>query len=378
MTLVGILVNPDAGLGGRLGFKGSDGRAEEARLAGAEDRAGPRMTKTLTRFFELVGVKNTNFLTCDGRMGSTWLPVEFTDVATIVGAEPSSAEDTQQAVSAMINEGIDLLLYAGGDGTTRDIISTLQELDCEELPIIGVPSGVKMHSGCFAASPKAAAEVLAAWLDGDLLVANTEVMDLDEEAYLKGEWKVRLYAEAMTPSSPRWMQGAKQRMEAADESDIIEGIADHVGEMMQDDETLAIVWGSGGTLRRMAKYLGMTKTVLGIDVVMGGKIIASDVNEAALMDLLNNHNGEALIMLSPMGGQGFLIGRGNLQISSKVIRKVGINQVLGIATPAKLMTLTSLRIDTGDEQLDGEFKDKKYLKVVQGYRTTRLIKVSQD
>ena len=377
MTLVGILVNPDAGLGGRLGFKGSDGRAEEARLAGAEDRAGPRMSQTLSRFAEL-GKKEVNFLTCDGRMGSTWLPLEFTDVETIAGAEPSSAKDTQHAVRAMVEKEIDLLLYAGGDGTTRDIISTLQELDCEELPIIGVPSGVKMHSGCFAASPKAAAEVLSAWLDGDLLIANTEVMDLDEEAYLKGEWKVRLYAEAMTPSSPRWMQGAKQRMEAADESDIIEGIADHVGEMMQEDETLAIVWGSGGTLRRMAKHLGMTKTVLGIDVVMGGKIIASDVNESALMDLLNNHSGKALIMLSPMGGQGFLIGRGNLQISSNVIRKIGINQVLGIATPAKLMTLTSLRIDTGDEGLDGEFKDKKYLKVLQGYRTTRLIKVSQD
>ena len=377
MTLVGILVNPDAGLGGRLGFKGSDGRAEEARLAGAEDRAGPRMRQTLSRFAEL-GKKEVNFLTCDGRMGSTWLPLEFTDVDTIVGAEPSSAKDTKHAVRAMVEKEIDLLLYAGGDGTTRDIISTLQELDCEELPIIGVPSGVKMHSGCFAASPKAAAEVLSAWLDGDLLIANTEVMDLDEEAYLKGEWKVRLYAEAMTPSSPRWMQGSKQRMEAADESDIIEGIADHVGEMMQEDETLAIVWGSGGTLRRMAKHLGMTKTVLGIDVMMGGRIIASDVNEAALMDLLNNHSGKALIMLSPMGGQGFLIGRGNLQISSKVIQKIGINQVLGIATPAKLLTLTSLRIDTGDEGLDGEFKDKKYLKVLQGYRTTRLIKVSQD
>ncbi len=377
MTLVGILVNPDAGLGGRLGFKGSDGRAEEARLAGAEDRAGPRMSQTLSRFVEL-GEKEVNFLTCDGRMGSTWVPLGFADVETIAGAEPSSAKDTQHAVCAMVEKEIDLLLYAGGDGTTRDIISTLQELDCEELPIIGVPSGVKMHSGCFAASPKAAAEVLSAWLDGDLLIANTEVMDLDEEAYLKGEWKVRLYAEAMTPSSPRWMQGAKQRMEAADESDIIEGIADHVGEMMQEDETLAIVWGSGGTLRRMAKHLGMSKTVLGIDVVMGGKIIASDVNESSLMDLLNNHSGKTLIMLSPMGGQGFLIGRGNLQISSKVIRKVGISQVLGIATPAKLLTLTSLRIDTGDEGLDDDFKDKKYLKVLQGYRTTRLIKVSQD
>jgi predicted polyphosphate/ATP-dependent NAD kinase len=377
MTLVGLLVNPDAGLGGRLGFKGSDGRAQEARDAGAEDRAGPRMTNTLTRFLEL-RAKHPKFLTCDGRMGSTWLPSELAGASIISGAEPSTALDTQQAVRAMIGAGMDLLLYAGGDGTTRDIISALQEIGREELPIIGVPSGVKMHSGCFAASTNAAAEVLAAWLNGDLLIASTEVMDLDEEAYVKGEWRVRLYAEAMTPASPRWMQGAKQRVEAADESDIVEGIADHVGEIMQEDENLVIIWGSGGTLRRMAKYLGMEKTVLGIDVVKAGKIIASDVNESDLLNLLESHKGKAQIILSPMGGQGFLIGRGNLQISAKVIRKIGIDQVLGIATPAKLLTLTTLRIDTGEELLDQEFKDKKYLKVLQGYRTTRLIKVSQD
>lgn len=376
MALVGILVNPDAGLGGRLGFKGSDGKAEEAREAGAEDRSGPRMNETLSHFIEL-GI-DVNFLTCEGRMGSTWVPDNLPNVDTIPGADPSNAEDTQQAVSDMIAQGIDLLLYAGGDGTTRDIVSTLQKVDREELPLIGVPSGVKMHSGCFAASVTGAAEVLGAWLNGDLLVGNTEVMDLDEDAYLQGEWKVRLYAEVMTPSSPRWMQGAKQRMEASDETDIIEGIGDHIGEMMQEDETLAIVWGSGGTLRRMAKHLGMSKTVLGIDVVMAGKIIASDVNESDLMQLLTGHEGKAMILLSPMGGQGFLIGRGNLQISPDVIRQVGINQILGIATPAKLLTLTALRIDSGDSTLDDDFKTKKYLKVLQGYRTTRLIKVSQD
>ncbi|HJL58782.1 MAG TPA: hypothetical protein QF621_00375, partial [Candidatus Thalassarchaeaceae archaeon] len=213
---------------------------------------------------------------------------------------------------------------------------------------------------------------------GDLLVANTEVMDLDEEAYLRGEWKVRLYAEAMTPASPRWMQGAKQRIESSDESEIIEGIAEHIGEMMDEDDNLLIVWGSGGTLRRMAKHLGFEKTVLGIDVVQSSQIIAEDVNESDLLKLLSSHDGKSLILLSPMGGQGFLIGRGNLQISPAVIRQVGIDGVLGIATPAKLLSLTTLRIDSGERTLDNEFRNKKYLKVLQGYRTTRLIKVSQE
>ena len=377
MTLVGLLVNPDAGLGGKLGFKGSDGRAKQARGAGAEDRSGPRMSQTLQRFMEL-GTGDVQFLTCEGRMGSSWIPEGVDKFTKISGAEPSSAEDTTLAVRDMVEKGIDLLLYAGGDGTTRDIISTLQEISREDLPLIGVPGGVKMHSGCFAATPRAAAEVLHAWLQGDLLLANTEVMDLDEEAYLRGEWKVRLYAEVMTPSSPRWMQGAKQRVEAIDESEIIEGIADHVGEMMEEDPNLLIIWGSGGTLRRMAKHLGVEKTVLGIDIIQNGTIVAEDINESVLIDNLSSHDGKSLILLSPMGGQGFLIGRGNLQISPAVIRLVGIDGILGIATPAKLLTLASLRIDSGDSSLDDDFRAKKYLKVLQGYRTTRLIKVSQE
>lgn len=377
MTLVGLLVNPDAGLGGKLGFKGSDGRAEQARSAGAEDRSGPRMRQTLQRLMEL-GAENLEFLACEGRMGDVWIPEDIEGVSNISGAEPSNADDTKLAVRGMVERGIDLLLYAGGDGTTRDIISILQEMSREDLPLIGVPSGVKMHSGCFAATPSAAAEVLHAWLNGDLLVANTEVMDLDEEAYLRGEWKVRLFAEAMTPAAPRWMQGAKQRVEASDESEIIEGIADHVGEMMEENPNLMIVWGSGGTLRRMAKHLGIEKTALGIDIVKGGKIIVEDTNESVLIENLSSHDGESMILLSPMGGQGFLIGRGNLQISPSVIRLVGIDGVLGIATPAKLLTLTSLRIDSGDASLDDDFRAKKFLKVLQGYRTTRLIKVSQE
>jgi predicted polyphosphate/ATP-dependent NAD kinase len=203
-------------------------------------------------------------------------------------------------------------------------------------------------------------------------------MDLDEEAYRDGVWKVRLYAEVKTPSSPRWMQGAKTRVEASDEDDLLEGMARHIGEMMGEEPELLVIWGTGGTLRTMARHLGLTKTVLGIDVMKGGIIVASDVTEKSLLELLDGHTGGARILLSPMGGQGFLIGRGNLQISPEVIRRVGIDGVLGIGTPAKLLTLRALRIDSGDETLDDEFRLKKYLKVLQGYRTTRLVKVAQE
>ena len=375
MTLVGIIVNPDAGLGGKLGFKGSDGRAEQARREGAVDRSGPRMAETFQRYIEIAN-EDVEFVTCEGRMGSNWLSNYGGKISIIDGAEPSTFRDTKSAVEKMTDMGIDLLLYSGGDGTTRDIISALKDIQKEEIPLIGVPSGVKMHSGCFAASPQAAAEVLHSWICGDLLVSSTEVMDLDEEAYLKGQWKVKLYAEAMTPSAPRWMQGAKQRVQAADESEIIEGIAEHIGEMMEEDPNLMIIWGSGGTLRRMAKHLGIDKTVLGIDIIMGGGILSEDVNERELLDNLSSHDGKSIILLSPMGGQGFLIGRGNLQISPEVILQVGIDGILGIATPAKLLTINALRIDSGDNQLDDDFRAKKYLKVLQGYRTTRLLKIA--
>ena len=377
MKLVGIVVNPDAGLGGRIGLKGSDGKASLARQSGAEEWSGPRMTDALTSLLDDLP-QGVSFIVPRGRMGSEWLPSEFPKCTMVEGADPSTAEDTVRVVREMVEMGVDIILYAGGDGTTRDIVTALMAAGRKDLPIIGVPGGVKMHSGCFASSPTTAAAVLTSWAAGELLDSTTEVMDLDEEAYSGGEWKVRLYAEATTPASPRWMQGAKQRVEASDEEDIIEGLAEHIGEMMTESENLLIIWGSGGTLRKMAGHLGIDKTVLGIDVIKGGEIVASDVNENDLLQLLDSHGGEALILLSPMGGQGFLIGRGNLQISPAVLRRVGLGGVLGIATPAKLLTLVSLRIDSGERELDEEFRKRKYIKVLQGYRTTRLVRVSED
>ena len=374
---VGIVVNPDAGLGGRLGFKGSDGRAKEARAAGAEDRAGPRMLQCLNKLESLLisslnrGKVKPEIYALDGRMGGYWIPNEYSSIGDT--PDTTSAEDTNNLVKQLIDCDVDVILYAGGDGTTRDIVNALGE---QKIPLIGVPGGVKMHSGCFATTPNAAAEVLFSFIIGDLMSSITEVMDLDEEVYLTGSWKIRMYGEALTPASPRFMQGAKQQVERSSEEEIIEGLANHIDELISNNPNLMVVWGSGGTLRLIGQLIGHELTLLGIDIQHENKIHA-DLNEQELIQILSSHDGEKLLLLSPMGGQGFLIGRGNLQLSPEVLRIIGVESILGVATPAKLMGLSHVRIDTGDESLDDEFRARKFVKMLQGYRTTRVIRVSE-
>ena len=363
-----VVVNPDAGLGGKLGFKGSDGRAAEARAAGAQDRAGPRMRICLEKLAELAR-EPIEILAWDGRMGGDWIPGEYTSTGKT--PETTDATSTSEFIKS---HSPDLFLYAGGDGTTRDIVEALGE---REIPLVGVPGGVKMHSGCFATTPKAAAEVVWSFFTGDLMVARTEVMDLDEEVYRKGEWKVRMYGEAFTPASPRWMQGAKEQVQRESEEETLEAMSSHVANLVEENPDLMLVWGSGGTLRQMCKQNGHESTLLGIDIQHAGKMY-NDLNESGLLEIINQHQGEIKLLLSPMGGQGFLIGRGNLQLSPDVLRAIGTDNILGIATPAKLLGLNELRIDTGDEDLDAEIRGRKYLKVLQGYRTTRVIRVAND
>ena len=390
---LGLVVNPDAGLGGKLGFKGSDGRAEEARAAGAQDRAGPRMNQCLTHLLNLTAssLNRTNtqlqLVVWGGRMGGTWVP-ELDDSSPVsielVGATPDSTtpKDTAQLVGDLLASGVEAILYAGGDGTTRDIVNALEAAgpEAQKTAVIGVPGGVKMHSGCFATTPRAAAEVVLSFAIGDLRTAITEVMDLDETVYAKGEWKVRMYGEAWTPSSPRFMQGAKEQVERVSEEDTIEGLAHHVATLLEDEPDLMVVWGSGGTLRRMGEHLKLDLTLLGIDVQHAGTVY-SDLNEARLLEVIGAHLSDehrrVLLLLSPMGGQGFLIGRGNLQLSPDVLRLIGHANILGIATPSKLIGLEAVRIDTGDEALDAEFQKKRFIKILQGFRTTRLIRVAE-
>ena len=395
---IGVVVNPDAGLGGKLGFKGSDGRALEARAAGAEDRAGPRMAHALNAFSTLLQgslnrtESNITLVGWEGRMGGTWVgdqndKLSFEPIGTT--PETTADSDTHDLVCALVKAEVEAILYAGGDGTTRDIVNALESMGAkaQEVPLIGVPGGVKMHSGCFATTPKAAAEVALAFILGDLRCAITEVMDLDEDVYQEGVWKVRMYGEAWTPSSPRFMQGAKEQVERSSEVDTIEGLAHHVQTLLEDNPELMIVWGSGGTLRRMGEHVNLELTLLGIDAqgpdIAGQRTLYADLNEQDLLNVLAKHVDEngapkpRLLLLSPMGGQGFLIGRGNLQLSPEVLRVIEFENILGVATPSKLIGLQAVRIDTGDPELDSEFQAKRFVKILQGFRTTRLIRIEE-
>ena len=380
MARIGVLVNPDAGLGGKLGFKGSDGRAEEARLSGAKDRAGPRISETMGYISKMIQSKKCldfDLFICGGKMGFDWIQeIPFSNMKVIGDWQgKTSAEDTSLAVELLLDENVDLILYAGGDGTTRDIIEKLDLLDSSELPLIGVPSGVKMYSGCFAEDTQAAAEVLAAWINGELGFSTTEVLDMDEDSYRMGEWKIDMFGQATTPASPLWIQGSKHQIQAIGEDEVLESLSEHILELYLKDDYL-IVWGAGGSLNKIAKLCGLSTTLLGIDITKGNELIGTDLSEKELISILEDSSDEKIVLLlSPMGGQGFLIGRGNLQLSPDVLRKIGIENIMGVATPAKLLSISRIRIDTGDISLDKEIREKKYIKMIQGYRTIKIVKI---
>ena len=382
--LVAVLVNPDAGLGGVLAYKGSDGLADEARKAGAEERSGPRTRRALARF-SVISERTPNldvkWMVGARRMGEDWWPDDLA-IERVLGAERASemtsSEDTMSMVSEAIDAGVDLIVYAGGDGTTRDVVAALSEHpEGPSTPILGIPCGVKMYSGTFASSPEAVAEVIAAFVQGLLGPSNTEVMDLDEEAFREGDWRIRLFSEALTPSSPRWIQGSKQAVEALDEDEILLGMADWFSEQMSKHPERVWLWGSGGTLHTIAEHLGIKTTLLGIDAISSSSLLAMDLDGVAI-DNLANEASDLYLVLSPMGGQGFLIGRANLQLTPRALRSIGPDRTLAVATPAKISSLESLRIETSSLEVDALFAEARFIRTLVGYNVQRMLKLLID
>ncbi len=360
MKRLGLIVNPVAGMGGRVGLKGSDG-AETLKMArelGATETSPGRATEALRH---LVTVKDVELVTYPGEMGEDEArTVGFAPrvVGNIKAGETTSA-DTKNAASEMAGLGVDLLLFAGGDGTARDIFEAVDG----RVVALGIPTGVKMHSGVYAVSPAAAGALAAKYLAGDIaFVQQAEVMDIDEEAFRDNRLSARLYGYLRVPRDEAYVQGSKEAS-PVDEGENLRAIAVDLTDEM-DPETFYVL-GPGSTVSSVAEHLGLVKTLLGVDVVKGRRIIASDVNEEQLLKLVSGK--KAKIIVTAIGGQGFVFGRGNQQISPRVIRAVGRKNIVIAATPAKLATLhgKSLLVDTGDPALDTELTG--YAKVVTDY-----------
>jgi predicted polyphosphate/ATP-dependent NAD kinase len=280
----------------------------------------------------------------------------------------TTAEDTKRAVAEMLEKGIDLLVFAGGDGTARDIYSVIDE----KIPVLGIPTGVKIHSGVFAVDPRSAGELLHQYIsDGSVDLRLEEVMDIDEEAFRNNSLQARLYGYMNTLYSEEYIQGGKESSRLSDESSQI-GIANEIVDEMRPE--ILYVLGPGTTVKPIADRLGIDKTLLGVDVIKDKQVIAKDVNEKQLLQVLAGES--AVLIVSVIGGQGFVFGRGNQQISPKVIREVGRGSIIIVASSDKLAALRGhpLRVDTGEPELDEELKG--YYKVHTGYGRRTLYKVA--
>ncbi len=349
---IGLLVNPLAGLGGSLGLKGSDGPALLERLPGLDPGQRHRALDRVERALQplVAAGQAVRFSTWAGVMGEEAL-VRLGLSCEVLGraaGELSAASDTRAAVQALQRQGVDLILFAGGDGTARDIYDVVGS----QFPVLGIPAGVKMHSGVFAVSPEAAGELLLQLVRGGLVgLMAREVRDIDEEAFRQNQVRSRFYGEMLVPGEGRYLQHTKVGGRESPEL-VADDIAEWLAQQMEEGRTYLV--GPGSTTAALMARLELDNTLLGVDVVRDGKVIAADADEATLLSCLAQAPGEATIVVTVIGGQGNLFGRGNQQFSPEVIRRVGLGNIIVVAAKSKIAALEGrpLLVDTNDPQLD--------------------------
>jgi predicted polyphosphate/ATP-dependent NAD kinase len=365
---VGVIVNPIAGMGGRVGLKGTDGKLDAALERGAEPRAPDRARRALDRLADLA--PDTAVSTVAAPMGEQLVraaefdpervvdPFDVTvspaNVAADVPTE-TTAEHTKLAVKRLAAADVDLVLFVGGDGTATDVASTLDD----DTPMLGVPAGVKVYSSVFGVSPEDAAEVAVRFSRTE----RREVMDIDEDAYREGEVVPTLCGIAHVPIAEN-LQASKQTASGTVES-LAEGVAADV--RARDGDGVTYVLGPGSTVGAIKAELGFEPSPIGVDVWRDGSVVVKDAAESAIVDELD---GEAVIVVSPIGGQGFVFGRGNPQLSPTVIGEADLRVV---ASRAKLDTVRTLRVDTDDPALDESLAG--WVRVRVGKFETRMMRI---
>lgn len=363
MFKLGIIINPLAGIGGPLALKGSDGAAivAQAKCLGAELRAPGRAEQVLSALaphqhrFQLFGYDGAMAADSAKKLGL---------VINVVGSAQSAetcSEDTYQAALKLKAQGVDLIAFVGGDGTARDIYRALGE----GFPVLGIPSGVKMQSAVYAVSPAAAAEILVALIEGQLVdIGLAEVRDIDEDAYRRGRIVSRFYGELLVPQLGGFLQHVKNGGVEVEEL-VINDIAADIAEVI-DDNTLYFI-GAGTTTAGILTELGFSHSLLGIDAIMGGQLLGQDLDEKGIWGLLEQATGPIEIIIGVIGGQGHIIGRGNQQLSPRILRRVGLENIKIVAAKSKIIALAGrpLLVDSNDPELDLEFAG--YRSIITGY-----------
>lgn len=362
---IGLIINPIAGMGGSVGLKGTDGDIyRKALKLGAEPVTPKRVDDLLNH------IKNKEdilLFVAPSKMGADIVKDKDIDFKIIGEIDViTSSEDTKRIAKMILEQDIDLLIFSGGDGTARDIFDAIQM----KIPVIAIPSGVKMFSAVFSINPKAAAKMLDAFLIGTDLIER-EILDINEELYRTGILDSRLYGYLKIPNVKNLFQAGKHSPtvnKTANENK--QEISKFIVENMEDN--VLYLLGPGTTVKAIADYLKISKTLLGIDALYNREIVEKDINEERILALLNIHS-NAIIIVSPIGGQGFIFGRGNKQFTPKVIEKVGKKNIKIVAISDKMKDLSCIRIDTGEIRTDNMLKG--HIKIIVGYEEYLIIKV---
>ncbi|WP_431278410.1 ATP-NAD kinase family protein [Leifsonia poae] len=370
-TVIGFLVNPVAGVGGPAGLVGSDGQdvQREAIARGAVPRSAERAAGALAVLAR--AHPEAEIVTAGGALGEDAVRAAGLVPRVVYSApgagRPTSGEDTRLATVALGVAGASLVLFTGGDGTARDVAAGL----APGIAALGVPAGVKMYSACFAVAPAAAGALAAEWLArGTLPTRDAEVLDLDERLLREGRPEPRLFALVPVPSAPGRTQ-ARKAATPASETDAVHRAA--VGVVAQLLPGVRYLLGPGGTLAEVARVLGIPATPLGVDIVEDGRLIARDASESQVLAAIAGRASKAVVTV--IGGQGFLLGRGNQQLSARVIDAIGADPVIVVATEQKLIDLAGrpLLVDSGDASVDARLAG--HIRITTGPATASIYPV---
>ena len=368
---LGLIINPFAGLGGSVALKGSDGVAEEALARGAKPKAHLRMQQALEVI--LPYQQQIEVITASGDMGESLAKEMGFDVRVVHCVDgKSEASDTQAVVKHLLEEELDLLLFAGGDGTARDVYSVADD----NMPVLGVPAGVKIHSGVYGITPHASGMVVKMLLDGELVsLMSADVMDIDEVAFREGTVRAKRYGDMLVPAEPRFIQAVKMGGIESDEL-VLADIAAEVLENMEDER---YIMGSGSTVAAVMAEMGLENTLLGVDLVHEQRVIGADLSAEQLLQLTQEsftQDQPIKLVITLIGGQGHILGRGNQQLSSELIKRVGKDNIIIIATKTKLKALEGrpLIVDSGDPELDRDLCG--YYQVITGYHDYVMYQVA--